>query len=389
MNLAIDVSDLTKSYRLYRKPSDRLKSFFFRNIPCDVINALDNVSFSVKKGETLGIIGENGAGKSTLLKVLSGVLTPTSGKVEVHGRVLSILELGIGFHPEFTGRENIFFYGDILGFSRDFIRSRIDEIIDFSELGSFIDIPIKTYSSGMLMRLAFSIVTSFDPDILIIDEALSVGDIHFQEKSINRIMQFKMQGKTLIFCSHSSYHVNILCNKVIWLRDGKIEMEGDSQRILPAYEYYELQKGTSDKLVSHEETKSPIIIKEIKLLNELPLRRGDDMKVALLVESNRDDVSYHVALSIKIDSSRGIFFTGTNLCGITPPHGRMNKIVVTFPKISLLGGFYYFHVRVLDRNAFVLIHEKISPPFEVLKDSSEMGVCYMENQWEIMEMNEA
>jgi len=169
-NAVINAGNLTKSYTLYRKPSDRLKSFFSKNVPCDVITALKDVSFSVAKGETFGIIGENGAGKSTLLKVLSGVASPTSGHATVEGRTLSIIELGVGFLPEFTGRANIFFYGDVLGFSRDFIRGKLEEIIDFSELGSFIDRPVKTYSSGMVMRLAFSIVSSFEPEVLILDE---------------------------------------------------------------------------------------------------------------------------------------------------------------------------------------------------------------------------
>src|SRR4030042_5759042 len=155
-NDVLSVRDLTKIYRLYKNPLDRLKEFFLKGKRYIDFVALNNVSFSIKRGETFGIIGENGAGKSTLLQLIAGTLSPTYGEIKIDGRILALLELGVGFHPEFTGRENIFFYGDILGFSRDFIRSRIDEIIDFSELGSFIDIPIKTYSSGMLMRLAFS-----------------------------------------------------------------------------------------------------------------------------------------------------------------------------------------------------------------------------------------
>jgi homopolymeric O-antigen transport system ATP-binding protein len=378
----IKVRDLTKLYRFYKKPLHRLKEFFVREKKHTEFFALNHVNFSVTKGETLGVIGENGAGKSTLLQLIAGTLSPTSGEIMVNGRVLALLELGIGFHPDFTGKENIFFYGDILGFPRGFIQSKFNEIVEFSELGGFIDRPLKTYSTGMQMRLAFSLISSLEPDILIIDEVLSVGDVHFQKKCIDRIMDFKNKGKTIIFCSHSSYHVDILCNNVIWLKDGRIEMSGEPGEVLPAYEYYQLQK---EETVNEQqgEDYAPIMIRELRLLNAQPLKRGDNMGVTLLIESKKEHAPYHVTLSIKVNSSRGVFLTGTHMRGMNPLSGRMNRMLVTFPKIPLLGGFYYFHARIFDGNGFVLIHEKVSPPFEVLKDSLERGVCALENHWDI------
>lgn len=384
MNVAINVSNLTKSFILYRRPLDRLKAFFFTNIPFEVFTALDNISFSIKKGETLGIVGENGAGKSTLLKVLSGVLTPTSGQIGIYNRVLSILELGVGFHPEFTGRENIFFYGDVLGLPRDFVKDRIDEILDFSELASFIDRPLKIYSTGMLMRLGFSIVTSLDPDILIIDEALSVGDIRFQKKCIDRIIDFKDRGKTILFSSHSTYQVSIFCERVIWLKNGKIEMDGPPEKVLPAYEYYLLTKDQQIREVDVSATSTvPVIIRELDLLNVLPLKSDEDVTFRIVVENTMPDLLYHVSLSIKVNPDRGVYTTGTHMAEKKPLSGTRNEIYITFPKIQLLGGTYYAHARVFDESGMVIYHEKILPPFEVVKDSLELGVCRLENQWEV------
>ena len=384
----LSVNNLTKIYKFYDTPLERLKEYFVKNKRHIDFVALDNVSFSIKRGETLGIIGENGAGKSTLLQLIAGTVSPTSGDIKIDGRVLALLELGIGFHPDFTGRENIFFYGDMLGLSRRFVQSKFDEILEFSELGDFIARPVKTYSTGMLMKLAFSLVSSLEPDIIIIDEALAVGDLHFQKKCIDRIMNFKNNGKTIIFCSHSSYHVDVLCDKVIWLKNGKLEMYGEPEEVLPAYEYYQLQKGETGHEL-HNEDHVPVIIKELALLNDQPLKRGDDIKVTLLIESKNEHSLYHVTLSVKVNSHRGVFLTGTNIRGMNPLHGRRNRIQVSFPNIPLLGGFYYFHARIFDGNGLVLIHEKVSPPFEVLKDSLERGVCSFKNHWEIREAEHA
>ncbi len=380
------VKDLTKIYSLYEKPLDRLIEFFIKGKKHTDFVALDSISFSMKKGETLGIIGENGAGKSTLLQLIAGTLFSISGEIKVSGTVLALLELGVGFHPEFTGRENIFFYGDMLGFPRSFIQSKFDEIIEFSELEVFMDRPLRTYSTGMQMRLAFSLISSLEPDILIIDEALSVGDMHFQKKCIDRIMNFKQRGKTIIFCSHSTYQVGILCDKVIWLKDGKIEMYGESERVIPAYEFYQLEKDrekqeSNENLVVNNE--HPVIIREFELFNGLPLKRGDDLKFRLFIESATDELNYNVTLSIKMDSGRGIYVTGTHLSGKKPLCGKEKEVIITYPNAPIMGGIYYAHARVFDDKGLMVYHERVLPPFEIEKDSLEMGVCYFENKWEI------
>ena len=198
--------------------------------------ALKGVSFEVKKGEVLGIIGHNGAGKSTLLKVISGILKPTTGSVQVNGAIVPMLELGSGFDFDLTGRENVFLNGAILGYSEQFLKEKYEEIVAFSELGQFIDVPLRNYSSGMVMRLAFSIATVVQPDILIVDEILAVGDAEFQEKSKRRMLQLMGGGTTVLFVSHSIQQIREMCNRVIWLERGEVVMTGDTKSGCDAYE---------------------------------------------------------------------------------------------------------------------------------------------------------
>ncbi len=232
------VSDLHKHYRIYRRPIDRLAEAITRKPRHQVYEVLNGVSFSLVPRQSLGIIGDNGAGKSTLLKLLAGTLSPTAGTMEIRGRLAALLELGAGFHPEFTGRQNIYLNASLLGLSKKETQEREQAIIAFSELEEFIDRPVKNYSSGMYIRLAFSIATSIDPDILIIDEALSVGDMAFQRKCIDRMNAFKSQGKTMIFCSHSMYHVQELCEKAIWLDRGQLRYMGSATETVARYENY-------------------------------------------------------------------------------------------------------------------------------------------------------
>ena len=198
--------------------------------------ALRDVSFEVKKGEVLGIIGHNGAGKSTLLKVISGILKPTEGSVQVNGTIVPMLELGSGFDFDLTGRENVFLNGAILGYSEQFLKEKYEEIVAFSELGQFIDVPLRNYSSGMVMRLAFSIATVVNPDVLIVDEILAVGDADFQEKSKKRMLELMGGGTTVLFVSHSLPQIREMCNKAIWLEHGQMKLCGDVLQVCDAYE---------------------------------------------------------------------------------------------------------------------------------------------------------
>ena len=236
MSNSLQVSGLGKCYGVYAKPQQRLLKLFTGKPAPQQHWSLRDVSFGLQKGQCLGVIGDNGAGKSTLLKLLAGSLQATQGRIVRNGRLTAILELGAGFHPEFTGRENLLFAGGFIGFSASDMQRLAPEILAFSELGDAIDRPIKTYSSGMVVRLAFALVTAVQPEVLIIDEALAVGDQHFQKKCVERIEQFRNLGCTILFCSHSLYHVRQLCDQVLWLDRGRMKALGPMDEVITAYE---------------------------------------------------------------------------------------------------------------------------------------------------------
>jgi len=361
---------VTKVYNIYERPSKRLKELILKKPFHRKFVALRDLSFDVAKGETVGIIGENGAGKSTLLKILAGVLKPTSGKIDITGRVSSLLELGAGFHPEFSGIDNIYFYGSLLGFSRDDIKDKIDQIIDFSELGDFVHLPVKTYSSGMCMRLAFSVATIVDPDILIIDEALSVGDLHFQKKGTDKILEFKSAGKSILFCSHSMYHINLLCDRVIWLRNGAIEKMGAPFDVTSAFEIYQRGKDKEvlQRNIEQSQSSLPAYIENIELLNgEIYVKTIKDQPYGLAVSLRRND---HIVIH-----TVGSFYDNLN-------HFRGDKeIMLEYPHIPLLAGSYYFVVYLMDSNLVNIYQDKFSPEFRVLKNSMEPGICYLKHRW--------
>jgi len=237
----IVLDNVSKSYPLYHHITGGIKNFLF-NLPGALnsmrnnrFEALQDISFKVHKGETLGIIGRNGAGKSTLLGLIAGVLKPSNGKIIVNGRISPLLELGGGFHPELTGNENIILNGVLLGMSRVEVKSKMKEIVEFSELGGFIDQPIRVYSSGMLARLGFSVVAHLDPDILLIDEILAVGDLEFQKRCIDKMMGFKRSGVTIIFVSHSMEDVKRICDRVLWIENHTVNMLGESKEVVMRY----------------------------------------------------------------------------------------------------------------------------------------------------------
>ena len=236
----IEVSDVTMRFRLNNDKILSLKEFVTTalrgKLQYNDFTALEHVSFEVKKGETLGLIGRNGAGKSTMLKVISGILKPTEGSVVCRGNVVPMLELGSGFDFDLTGRENIFLNGAILGYSKEFLHEKYDEIVEFSELGQFIEVPIRNYSSGMLARLAFSIATVVNPEILIVDEILSVGDAAFQEKSKKRMLELMGGGTTVLFVSHSLEQIREMCNRVVWLEHGNVKIVGAAAEVCDVYD---------------------------------------------------------------------------------------------------------------------------------------------------------
>jgi len=255
-DIAIRINNLSKCYQIYNKPSDRLKQFILpkfkqilrKNSPAYFREfwALKDVSFEVKRGETVGIIGRNGSGKSTLLQIICGTLTPSAGEVQINGRVAALLELGAGFNPEFTGRENVYLNAAVLGLTKQEIDLRFDKIEAFADIGEFIDQPVKTYSSGMYVKLAFAVIAHVDADILVVDEALAVGDAFFTQKCMRFLRAFMKNG-TVLFVSHDTSSIRSLCNKAIWLEKGVIFESGSPKQVSENYleAFYEAQQGKS------------------------------------------------------------------------------------------------------------------------------------------------
>ena len=246
----LKVQGLSKEYKLYASPRDRLKALVTGNARHRSHWALRDVSFELQRGQCIGVIGDNGAGKSSLLKLLAGTLQPSTGSIERVGRVTAILELGAGFHPDFSGRDNLYFGGSLIGIDHAEMVRLEPGIIEFCELGEALDRPVKTYSSGMAVRLAFALVTAVQPDVLIIDEALAVGDQHFQKKCIERIMAFRSNGCTIMFCSHSPYHIRHLCDVALWLKGGQVAQFGATEPVLAAYDQHTRQRQLDEQALA-------------------------------------------------------------------------------------------------------------------------------------------
>ena len=236
---AIDVKDLHISYKCLKSFSIKRSLLQLKKTDTEVFEAVKGVSFSVKKGEILGIVGKNGSGKSTMLKAIAGIFSPDEGSIDLHGNSVSLLSIGVGFQKKLTGRENILLSGLLLGFSEEQVRAKMDEIINFAGLGKFIDMPVKTYSSGMYSKLAFSITAILEADIMLIDEVLSVGDAKFKKKSYNKMKELiSNEDRTVVIVSHSSQQLQELCTSILWLHEGELRMQGETKKVLEAYEEF-------------------------------------------------------------------------------------------------------------------------------------------------------
>ena len=257
-DVAIQVEHLSKMYKLYNKPSDRLKEALGMKVKVREHFALNDVNFQVSRGETVGIIGTNGSGKSTVLKIITGVVSPTKGEVKVDGRISALLELGAGFNGEYSGLENVYLNGTMIGFSKEEIDSKLDDILTFADIGDFIYQPVKTYSSGMFVRLAFAVAINIDPDILIVDEALSVGDVFFQAKCYRKFEEFKQKGKTIVFVSHDLNSISRYCDRVILLNKGNILDEGDPKKIVDLYKKILVQRDEVPEELEQDEVEESI-----------------------------------------------------------------------------------------------------------------------------------
>ncbi|HHD2592428.1 TPA: polysaccharide ABC transporter ATP-binding protein [Clostridium perfringens] len=349
MSVAIRVKDLTKKYKLYQKRSERLANAFGKEKNIKEFYALKGVSFEISKGECVGIIGHNGAGKSTLLKLLTGVAFPTSGEIEINGRLASMLELGSGFNPELTGMENIYFNGSLNGLTKEEIDGKLKDILEFADIGNFIEQPVKNYSSGMFARLAFAVAINVDPDILIVDEILSVGDVGFQVKCMEKFNEFKKKGKTILYVSHGLGTVKKFCDRAIWLQKGEIVDDGNSVIVVERYYNLNFNPANIEQLKDH---KSDIInsiavksnTKNVEYLEKLDLEVEYD-----LISNDLKDPN------IVLEFRKTDYEPGTTrgndqfVCGINskdnikniPFNLGVNKLKVSLNKVNLVAGVYY------------------------------------------------
>ena len=393
MEIAVRAVDVSKHYDMYRRPADRLIELLTRRQHHAVFPALESVSFDVEKGETVGIIGQNGAGKSTLLKLLCGVTRPSSGTFETRGTIASILELGTGFHPEFSGRDNAALNAAILGLTPAEIRERLPHILEFSELGSFIDRPVKTYSSGMYMRLAFSVAVNVDPDILVIDEALAVGDGHFQKKCVDKIRDFQEAGKTILFCSHALYYISSICRRTLWLDRGRVMRYGPSLDVVHDYETFLLERdrelpGTTEGVVA---SASPVRFREVAVLdrNGAPrdrFARGEDIHVRIRIDSDAPEQPVHVIVGIhRSADDLQCFAVGTHADGIPPLSGRMHyDVTVRLVDVPLLRGDYSIIAFAGDENAMTVFDRRdVRPAFSMTGDRFEIGLIAVDHRWDL------
>jgi len=396
-NTAIKVSHLTKIYKLYDKPIDRLKESLhpLKKQYHREFYALNDVSFEIKKGETVGIIGKNGAGKSTLLKIITGVLTPTSGSVHVHGRIASLLELGAGFNPEYTGVENIYFQGSLMGYTREEMETKIDEILAFADIGDFVHQSVKMYSSGMFARLAFAVAINVDPDVLIVDEALSVGDATFQLKCHNRMDELRSRGVTILFVSHDTYSVKALCTRALFIKNGIQQIYGPALEVVHQYQLYLDEQEFKHDQVEICETKSsnfPVKITNVfvddYLDNEIFLSIFDSLKINVEYTVLNEDVKEVVFVFNLYRERDGLYVCGaTTLMDNIPPiqcKRGINKFSVSFEDLPLLSGKYRLRVAVNEKKGLSFIDEVRDALYITISDNHEAeGLITLNRTWEL------
>ena len=393
MDFSVRAAGLSKQYDIFPRPIDRVLEAVTRRKRHTTFPALTDVTFEVERGETIGIIGQNGAGKSTLLKLLCNVTSPTQGTLETRGSIASILELGTGFHPEFTGRDNAALNAAILGLSPADIRRRLPDILEFSELGSFLDRPVKTYSSGMYMRLAFSVAVNVDPDILVIDEALAVGDGHFQKKCIDKIRQFQEQQKTILFCSHALYYITQICRRTLWLDHGQMMRYGPSVDVVHEYETFLLQRDRTHPAADSapEETATPVRIREVSVCDRAgrpreTFKRGEDVHVRLHLDSDHAEQPVHVLVGVhRAADDLQCFAVGTHADGVPPMSGRHEyEVVVQLNDIPLLRGDYDIIAYAGDENAMTVFDRRdVRPGFTMLGDTFDVGLIDVKHRWQV------
>lgn len=407
----VSAAHLGKEYKLYDSPRQRLKALLTGRSTHRSHWALRDVSFALRRGECLGVVGNNGAGKSSLLKLLAGTMQPSTGQLQRRGRVTAILELGAGFHPEFTGRQNLYFGGSLIGIGAELMAQLEPEIAAFSELGEALDRPVKTYSSGMTVRLAFALVTAVEPDVLIIDEALAVGDQHFQKKCVERIEAFRQRGCTILFCSHSLYHVRQLCDVVLWLDKGQQRAFGDTESVLASYEAFVRAQDAANNAVEspqakNDDTATPLPhhrtplsghagIVAVELgespddmdrsdADQPPLLRAKDLVITVTAQGLGEEMP-QIGIMLEQANGPGITSLVTLHEGVSPTavgQGQW-RARLRFTDLPLLSGEYVVSAYLFDSQGLVVYEEWLHcQRFRMVVPRLSPGLLDLPHRWE-------
>ena len=393
---AISLSNVSKTYKTYQSGWERLQEILTHKPIAQSFHALHPIDLHIPHGQVVGIVGNNGAGKSTLLKIVAGTLMPDAhGECQTFGRVAALLELGSGFHPEMTGRENVYLSGTIVGLKKTEIEQLYDEIVAFAGIGEFMDFPVKTYSSGMFVRLAFAVATCANPDILIVDEALSVGDGRFARKSFDRIMQFREQGKTILFCSHSLYQVEKICDRALWLDKGELRMDGLPAQVLPAYSEFlnaDSQDQSSDApqasaAPAHATNRITRIVGHagVQTGSQLQLKTGQtDFNIE--IGFNYDVNLPLPALAVTIRRKDGLVIASASTHNdhykMTQCHDGKGQVCIAFTDFTLLKGNYLVHVVLGCENA-IHVYDRVFDALSLIveQDGLEQGIVMLAHEW--------
>lgn len=406
-DITIEIKNLSKVYKLYDKPIDRMKEALSirKKRYSQEHYALNNLSLEIKKGETIGIIGTNGSGKSTLLKIITGILTPSSGTINVNGKISALLELGAGFNPEYTGLENIYLNGMMLGYSKEEMQAKEQSIIEFADIGEFIHQPVKTYSSGMFARLAFAVSINVEPEILIVDEALSVGDTKFQMKCIEKMKQLKSSGITILFVSHALEQIKRFCDKTLWLNQGNFITFDQTDIVLDQYEEYTLYgtintslsnktKDIEDKLTITKTYEDEVLIESIPAkIKKLSINKDvfssfEELVVLLEYEIYLEKIPNFLAgVAIYTPDRKYIFGPNTYLDKVDIPNTKgYHKLQYKIPSITLLNGQFVIDAGIFSDEGLVCIDYKSDEyTFHVTNPYFAEGDFFIEHTWEVLQ----
>lgn len=391
----ISLSGVAKTYPLSGSGREKFATFLSLlrgRTPSHGFEALKDISFDVLKGQSLGLVGVNGAGKSTLLKIIAGVVKPTRGQVLTRGTVGALLELGAGFHPEYSGRENIFLACALMGMNKRQVEERIERIIEFADIGVYIDQPIKHYSSGMVVRLGFAVATTMEPDVLITDEVLAVGDESFQKKCVNWIERYLANGGTLLLCSHGMYHIQKLCRQAVWIDQGQLRMHAAAPDVCREYLAWHESKLRARKQEHHAEAEAraaqagQYTVHTWTLNDRIDtaaptLRMGDTLTVAGVLRSPDDRPPVVAVGLVRADGTPvyGVFSDADQFTLMRTEPGHFG-FRLQFPQLPLLPGRYHVRIGAMDPEGMRMCDE-VEPSFDIVGSTREMGFCRLHHQW--------